>query len=62
MVERHPIRWTIFAGIIFTVVGMCLLNYYSLFPEADKTDAKKYDIGNNGDDNDDARYIIYKNA
>lgn len=35
MTERHSIRWTTFAGILFTIVGMCLLNYYSLFPNAE---------------------------
>lgn len=31
------VRWTVFAGIVFSVVGMCLLNYYALFPDADKS-------------------------
>lgn len=34
---KQVVRWNIFAGIIFSVIGMTLLNYYSLFPEADKT-------------------------
>lgn len=44
-----PVRWNIFVGILFSVAGMCLLNYYSLFPDARKCcDATKND---NGDDN-----------
>lgn len=38
------VRWNIFAGIVFSVIGMCLLNYYSLFPEADLRDEKKYHL------------------
>ena len=26
------VRWNILWGILFSVTGMCLLNYYSLFP------------------------------
>lgn len=28
------VRWNILWGILFSVTGMCLLNYYSLFPIA----------------------------
>lgn len=38
----QAIRWNIFAGIMFTVVGMCFLNYYSLFPQAEIRDNEKY--------------------
>lgn len=38
------VRWTIVAGIIFTVIGTCLLNYYSLFPnEAAKEERERKD-------------------
>lgn len=40
------IRWNIFAGILFSVAGMCFLNYYSLFPDVDKRDEE---INNNKD-------------
>lgn len=43
MTNRQAVRWNIFAGIMFTVVGMCFLNYYSLFPQAEISDRKKYD-------------------
>lgn len=39
------VRWNIFVGIIFSVAGMCLLNYYSLFPEAEKQDILALDNG-----------------
>lgn len=34
----RPIRWNIFAGLLFSVAGMCLLNYYSLFPSVESED------------------------
>lgn len=36
----QPIRWNIFLGIILSSVGMVFLNYYALFPDADKKDEK----------------------
>lgn len=47
MTSQQPVRWNIFVGIIFSVAGMCLLNYYSLFPEAGKSN-----IVNNNNNND----------
>lgn len=58
----QTIRWNIFAGIMFTVIGMCFLNYYALFPDADIKDAQKYNIDENKETTDDNRYIVYKNA
>lgn len=72
MGERLKIRWNIFAGIMFTVIGMCLLNYYALFPEADVIDEKRYNIDDvdkktSSDNNDsksidEGRYLVYKDA
>lgn len=53
-----PVRWNIFAGIVFSVLGMCLLNYYALFPEADKRDAEKYDKNGNNPDEDEKYLLI----
>jgi hypothetical protein len=47
--SHQGVRWNIFAGIIFSVAGMCLLNYYSLFPQAEVRDAEKY-YEHNGDE------------
>lgn len=41
--SKQAVRWTIFAGIMFTVVGMCFLNYYSLFPQAEIIDRDKFE-------------------
>lgn len=35
------IRWNIFMGIMFSVTGMCLLNYYSLFPDAEEEERQR---------------------
>lgn len=37
----QKIRWNIFAGIIFSVLGMCLLNYYTLFLEEEDIELEK---------------------
>lgn len=55
MTNRQAVRWNIFAGIMFTVVGMCFLNYYSLFPQAEIIDRKKYDEGG-GDGGSDGKF------
>lgn len=47
MTNANAVRWTIFAGILFTVVGTCLLNYYSLFPNASLDEEKKDDTNKN---------------
>ena len=45
----EPVRWNIFIGIIFSVAGMCLLNYYSLFPEAGKHNTSNNNNNNKND-------------
>lgn len=40
---QQTIRWQIFAGIVFSVIGMCLLNYYALFPDADRVAERELD-------------------
>lgn len=58
----QTVRWNIFAGIMFTVIGMCFLNYYALFPDADSKDEKKYNIDNKERVEDDNKYIVYRDA
>lgn len=48
---KQAVRWNIFAGIMFTVVGMCFLNYYSLFPQAEIRDGEKYSVDENANKN-----------
>lgn len=47
MQDKKPVQWHIFAGILFSVLGMCLLNYNALFPD---NQTKRT---NNDDDDDD---------
>lgn len=35
------IKWHIFAGILLSAAGMCFLNYYTLFPEAENEENAK---------------------
>lgn len=51
------IRWHIFAGILFSVAGMCLLNYYSLFPDVDKRDEEMINNNNNDDDGNNKKQV-----
>lgn len=48
------IRWNIFIGIMMSAVGMYMLNYYTLFPEANNT-------SNDDNSNDDGKKKLANN-